>query len=455
LARSHFNQKLFGPALYDAFRQIKRAFDPANLFNPGKIVDSPTMTQSLKISPQYKTWEPRTTLDFSEQGGFARAVEMCSGMGECRKKLDGTMCPSYMGTLDEEHSTRGRANALRNVIAGLVPQQEFTGKRLYEVMDLCLECKACKAECPSNVDMAKLKYEFLDHYHRANGLPLRNKLFGAIETINRIGSALAPVSNWIAHSAPNRWLMEILTGIDRRRPLPQFASESFEAWFAKHKLEGDGRKGEVILFNDTFNNDKKCCGRPMISKGMLGQAKENAAWNVEKFAPFAAKGVPIVGLEPSCLLTLRDEYPEFIRTDAAKQVARNSFLLEEFVMREINAGRLRIHSKRKGMKALLHGHCHQKALVGTAPTIAMLNAAGYEVSEVDSGCCGMAGSFGFEKEHYELSTKIGNRKLAPAVKALGADIELVAPGISCRQQIDHLAQRRAKHPAELLWESIQ
>ena len=170
LARSHFNAKLFGPALYDAFRQVKRAFDPTNLMNPGKIVDAPAMTESLKISPRYETWEPRTTLDFSAQGGFAAAIEMCSGMGECRKKLDGTMCPSYMGTLDEEHSTRGRANALRNVISGRVPQQEFTGKRLYEVMDLCLECKACKAECPSNVDMAKLKYEFLDHYHRANGL---------------------------------------------------------------------------------------------------------------------------------------------------------------------------------------------------------------------------------------------------------------------------------------------
>jgi Fe-S oxidoreductase len=384
-----------------------------------------------------------------------------------------------MGTLDEEHSTRGRANALRNVIAGLVPQQEFTGKRLYDVMDLCLECKACKAECPSNVDMAKLKYEFLDHYHRANGLPLRNKLFGAIESVNRIGSALAPVSNWIANSAPNRWLMEIFTGIDRRRPLPQFASESFDAWFAKHKAEGDGGKGEVILFNDTFNNyntpnvaiaatrflekvgyrvslvEKKCCGRPMISKGMLGQAKENAAWNVEKLAPYAEKGTAIVGLEPSCLLTLRDEYPEFIRTDAAKQVAQNSFLLEEFVMREVNAGKLQFNSNANGKKALLHGHCHQKALVGTAPTIAMLKAAGYEVSEVDSGCCGMAGSFGFEKEHYDLSTKIGNRKLAPTVKALDADIEVVAPGISCRQQIDHLAQRKAKHPAELLWESIQ
>ena len=479
LARSHFNAKLFGPALYDGFRQIKRAFDPNNLFNPGKIVDAPAMTESLKISPQYKTWEPHTTLDFTEQGGFARAVEMCSGMGECRKKLDGTMCPSYMGTLDEEHSTRGRANALRNVIAGLVPKTEFTGKRLYDVMDLCLECKACKAECPSNVDMAKLKYEFLDHYHRANGLPLRNRIFGAIASLNRIGSALAPVSNWLANSTPNRWLMDIFGGIDRRRPLPQFASESFEDWFRVHKPEGDGSQGEVVLFHDTFNNyntpnvaiaatrflekssyrvllvDKKCCGRPMISKGMLGQAKENAAWNVAKLAPYAEMDTPIVGLEPSCLLTLRDEYPELVRTEAAKQVAQHSFLLEEFVMREVNAGRLSLGAYGKGKKVLLHGHCHQKALVGTAPTVAMLKAAGYEVSEVDSGCCGMAGSFGFEKEHYDLSIKIGNRRLAPAVKAASAEVEVAAPGISCRQQIDHLAQRQAKHPAELLWDSIK
>jgi Fe-S oxidoreductase len=478
LARSHFNAKLFGPALYDAFRQVKRAFDPKNLMNPGKIVDSPAMTESLKISPQYKTWEPRTTLDFSTQGGFARAVEMCSGMGECRKKLDGTMCPSYMGTLDEEHSTRGRANALRSVLSGKVPKEEFTGKRLYEVMDLCLECKACKAECPSNVDMAKLKYEFLDHYHRANGLPLRNRIFGGIETLNRLGSRLAPLSNWLVNSSLNRWLMEFFAGVDRRRPLPQFASETFEDWFRNHEAEGDGSTGEVVLFHDTFNNfntpnvaiaatrflersgyrvvlvDKKCCGRPMISKGMLGQAKENAAWNVDKLAPYAEKGIPIVGLEPSCLLTLRDEYPEFIRTNTAKKVAENSFLLEEFVLREQAVGRLTIKGSGKGRKVLLHGHCHQKALVGTAPTLAILKAAGYEVSEVDSGCCGMAGSFGFEKEHYDLSLTIGNRRLAPAVKAASAEVEIVAPGISCRQQIDHLAGRKAKHPAELLWESV-
>lgn len=478
LARSHFNAKLFGPALYEAFRQIKRAFDPKNIMNPGKIVDAPAMTESLKVSPQYRPWEPRTTLDFAAQGGFARAIEMCSGMGECRKKLDGTMCPSYMGTLDEEHSTRGRANALRNAIAGRTPQEEFTGKRLYEVMDLCLECKACKAECPSNVDMAKLKYEFLDHYHRANGLPLRNRLFGGIAMLNRIGSSLAPISNWLAKSSVNRWLLERVAGIDRRRPLPQFAGETFEEWFHRHRAEGDGAKGAVVLFSDTFNNyntpgvaiaatrymersgyrvvlaDKKCCGRPMISKGMLGQAKENAAWNVDKLAPYAENGTPIVGLEPSCLLTLRDEYPEFLRTTAAKKVAENSFLFEEFVMREHKEGRLTLNSSGNGKKTLLHGHCHQKALVGTAPTVSMLRLAGYDVSEVDSGCCGMAGSFGFEKEHYDLSTRIGNRRLAPAVKAAGAAVEIVAPGISCRQQIDHLAQRAAKHPAELMWEAV-
>ena len=478
LARSHFNQKLFGAVLYEAFRQVKRVFDPKNLMNPGKIVDAPAMTESLKISPRYQTWQPETTLDFTGQGGFARAVEMCSGMGECRKKLDGTMCPSYMGTLDEEHSTRGRANALRAVLSGKVPKEEFTGKRLHDVMDLCLECKACKAECPSNVDMAKLKYEFLDHYHRVNGLPLRNRLFGGIERLNRIGSQFAPLSNWVVGSGLNRWLMEKLAGIDRRRPLPQFAGVTFEDWFDGRKPEGDGAKGEVVLFHDTFNNfntpnvavattrllerlgyhvllvNKRCCGRPMISKGMLGEAKNNAAWNVDQLAEYAERGVPIVGMEPSCLLTLRDEYPDFLRTNDAKLVARNSFLLDEFLLQERYTGKVSLSFGANGRKALLHGHCHQKALVGTVPTVALLKGAGFEVSEVDSGCCGMAGSFGFEKEHYDLSLTIGNRRLAPAVKSASAEVEIVAPGISCRQQIEHLTGRKAKHTAEVLWEVL-
>ena len=254
--------------------------------------------------------------------------------------------------------------------------------------------------------------------------------------------------------------MEAFTGIDRRRPLPEFAGETFADWFRSHQPEGDGSNGDVVLFHDTFNNfntpsvaraatrfletsgyrvlllDKKCCGRPMISKGMLGQAnRKNAHWNVNRLAPYAEKGTPIVGLEPSCLLTLRDEYPEFLRTNIAKKVAENSFLFEEFVMREHEAGRIKLESKSQTRKVLLHGHCHQKALVGTAPTVSMLKAAGFDVSEVDSGCCGMAGSFGFEKEHYDLSVTIGNRRLAPAVKAAAAEVEIVAPGISCRSRL--------------------
>ncbi|HEX9442937.1 MAG TPA: FAD-linked oxidase C-terminal domain-containing protein [Candidatus Binatia bacterium] len=478
LARSHFNEKLYGPALYDAFRRVKKAFDPKNLMNPGKIVDAPPMTESLRISPEYKAWQPETTLDFGPQGGFAAAVEMCSGMGECRKKLDGTMCPSYMGTLDEEHSTRGRANALRAVLSGKVPKEEFTGKRLYDVLDLCLECKACKAECPSNVDMAKLKYEFLNHYHAANGLPLRNRMFGRIESLSRWGSRFAPLSNWIARSRPNRWLMDRLVGIDMRRPLPAFAAETFEQWFRDHRPDGSGEKGTVVFFHDTFNTfntpaaaiaatrfleragyrvtlaDKRCCGRPMISKGMLGAARENAAWNVERLFPHAEKGAAIVGLEPSCLLTLRDEYPELVRSDKAKTVAARSFLFEEFIASERKAGKLALSFSGNGKKALLHGHCHQKALVGTGPTVEMLKWAGFDVTEVDSGCCGMAGSFGFEKEHYDLSLTIANRRLAPAVRAADPSVEIVASGISCRQQIEHVAGRKAKHPAEVLWEAL-
>jgi FAD/FMN-containing dehydrogenase/Fe-S oxidoreductase len=476
-ARSPFNETLYGPRLYDAFRQVKRAFDPKGIFNPGNIVDAPPMTEHLRYGPEYRAWEPKTRLDFSAQGGFAGAIEMCNGIGVCRKKLEGTMCPSYMATLDEEHSTRGRANALRAVLSGKVPRSEFTGRRLHAVLDLCLECKACKAECPANVDMAKIKYEFLAHYYRANGLPLRSRLFGRIHTLARVGSALAPISNWIAASAPHRWLLERVAGIDRRRPLPRFAVESFARWFARRRPEGGGARGDVVLFHDTFNTyqtpnvaiaatrlletlgyrvslaDRGCCGRPMISKGMLEEACALAADNVARLVPAARQGRPIIGLEPSCLLTLRDEYPELVRTEDARLVARQSLLLEEFLLREWSHGE-RPRFTANGRPALLHGHCHQKALVGTAPTVAVLKAAGYRVSEVDAGCCGMAGSFGFESEHYDLSVRIAERRLAPAVRAAGADVAICAPGISCRQQVEHTTGRAPKHLAELLWEAL-
>jgi FAD/FMN-containing dehydrogenase/Fe-S oxidoreductase len=473
-ARSPYLERLYGPRLMGAFRALKRAFDPEDRLNPGNIVASPGITEHLRYGTAYTTWAPTTLLDFSAQGGFAAAVEMCNGVGVCRKKLEGTMCPSYMATLDEEHSTRGRANALRAVLSGRVPAAEFTGRRLHEIMDLCLECKACKAECPANVDMAKLKYEFLHHYHQAHGLPLRSRLFGRIETVNRLGARLPGLVNWINRRGVTRRLLEAVAGIDRRRPLPALAAQSFLDWFGAHTPPAAAPRGEVVLFHDTFTTwnqpaigeaatrlleragyrvvlvDKRCCGRPLISKGMLDEAREHARVNVERLAPYAARGVAIVGLEPSCLLTLRDETVDLVRTDAARAVAAQSLLLEEFLLRERPRG-LALPWSARGRRALLHGHCHQKALVGTAPTVAALAWAGFEVAEVDAGCCGMAGSFGFEREHYDLSVRLGERRLAPAVRAASADTEVVAAGISCRQQIEHLTGRRAKHPAEVLW----
>jgi FAD/FMN-containing dehydrogenase/Fe-S oxidoreductase len=476
-ARSPFLERMYGPVLMQAFRRLKRAFDPDNRMNPGNIVDAPGILENLRYGLAYKTWEPPTLLDFSGQGGFAASVEMCNGVGVCRKTLDGTMCPSYMVTRDEEHSTRGRANALRAVLSGRMAAAEFTGKRLYEVMDLCLECKGCKAECPSNVDMAKLKYEFLYHYYRANGLPLRNRLFGRIERLNRLGSRLPGLVNTLSTAPLSRWLLEKVAGIDRRRPLPALAAETFTDWFARRPPPSSAGRGDVVLFHDTFVTyntpeigrsavelleaagyrvvliDRKCCGRPLISKGMLAEAREHAAWNVARLAPYAARGVAIVGLEPSCLLTLRDEWVDLLRTDEARAVAGQSALLEQFLLRERERG-LALSWSRHGRAALLHGHCHQKAMIGTGPTVAALKWAGYDVSEVDSGCCGMAGSFGFEREHYDLSVALGNRRLAPAVKAAPPTTEVIAPGISCRQQIEHLAGRRAKHPAEALRDAL-
>jgi Fe-S oxidoreductase len=387
------------------------------------------------------------------------------------------MCPSYMATKDEVHSTRGRANALRAVLSGKTPPSEFTGKRLYEVMDLCLECKGCKAECPANVDMAKMKYEFLYHYYEKNGLPLRNKLFGRIAALNRLGAKSPALFNWVSSLAPSRLLLELVAGIDRRRPMPTLAAEPFTEWFRRRVAPASAPRGEVVLFDDTFATyncpevgraavelleaggyrvvlvDKKCCGRPLISKGMLGEAREHARWNIAQLHPHAARGVPIVGLEPSCLLTLGDEYLDLVRTDEARTVARQSMMLEEFLLRERERG-LTLPFTANGKKALLHGHCHQKAMVGTAATVAALRWAGFEVTEVDSGCCGMAGSFGFEREHYDISVSLGNRRLAPAVKAAPPETEIVAPGMSCRQQIEHLAGRRAKHPAEVLRQAL-
>ncbi len=328
------------------------------------------MTESFRMGPSYKAWEPETVLDFSAQGGFAVAVEMCNGTGACRKKLSGSMCPSYMATLDEEHSTRGRAHALRAVLSGKVPNEDYTGKGLYRILDLCLECKACKVECPSNVDMAKLKYEFLSSYHKVHSMPLGHRLFARI---------------------------------DRLRPLPMFATKSFENWFHGRSATGSGSRGEVILFHDTFNTyntpaiamdatrllesagyrvilaQRQCCGRPLISKGLLVEARSAAAQNVEWLSAHAKKVTPILGLEPSCLFTLRDEYPDLRRSEEARLMAGDCFLVKDFLLQERERGRLELEFTPIHGPVLLHGHCHQKALTGTDSTVASLRWAGYAV----------------------------------------------------------------------------
>ncbi len=480
LSRSCWNEKLFGPTVYQAFRELKAAFDPRKLMNPGKIVDAPSMIENLRYGGKYRTRQLKTVFSFAREGGLDRAIEMCSGAAVCRKKLEGTMCPSYMATLEEEHSTRGRANALRAALNGHLPAEALTSRRMYEVMDLCLECKGCKAECPSSVDMAKLKYEFLAQYYARHGTPLRARVFGNVERLNRLGCAFAPVSNWVMGSAPARWALDRFLGIHRNRRLPPFAAQTFDRWFASRGgRRPAASRGPVVLFNDTYMTynypeigkaavkvlesagfevilpDKKCCGRPLISKGLIRQAKANAAYNVDRLFRYASQGIPIVGCEPSCILTFRDEYPDLLDDPRAGQLAKHVLLMEEFLVGLEERGELDLPFARGVKSLLVHGHCHQKALVGTAPSLQVLRMLpGVTVEEVDSGCCGMAGSFGYEKEHYDLSLAIGSRRLFPAVKAKGPDWDVVAAGISCRQQIAHGTGRRARHLVEVLAEAL-
>ncbi|MBI4574613.1 MAG: anaerobic glycerol-3-phosphate dehydrogenase subunit C [candidate division NC10 bacterium] len=480
LSRSCWNEKFFGPALYQAFKELKSTCDPKRIMNPGKIVDAPPMTENLRYGGKYRARQVKTFFTYTREGGFDRAIEMCNGAAVCKKKLEGTMCPSYMVTREEEHSTRGRANALRAAINGHLPADALTSPRMHEVFDLCLECKGCKAECPSNVDLAKLKYEFLAHYYDRHGTPLRARLFGNIERLNRLGCAFAPLSNWVANSGPARRLFERFLGIHRSRRLPPFASQTFDRWFASRN---GGRpapsQGPVVLFNDcymTYNYpeigkaavkvleragfevilpDKKCCGRPMISKGLLREAKANAADNVDHLSGYAARGIPIVGCEPSCILTFRDEYPDLLEDPRVGALAKDTFMIEEFLLGLHERGALNLPFTNGARSLLLHGHCHQKALIGSGPSLQVLRLLPEaRVEEVDSGCCGMAGSFGYEKEHYELSLAIGNRRLFPAVKAKGPEWEIVAAGVSCRQQIPHGTGRTARHLVEVLADAL-
>jgi len=480
LSRSVWNGRLFGPELYAAFREVKQIFDPGYRLNPGKIVDAPDMTEDLRYGAGYHALEIRTHLSFAADGGFAGAVEQCNGAGVCRK-ADGTMCPSYMATREEEHSTRGRANALRAALSGRLPPSALTSERMHAVLDLCLECKACKAECPSGVDMAKIKYEFLAHYQAAHGVPLRSWLFANIHHVSRITHHFAPVVNPVLRSPLARWLNEKILGISRHRVLPPFASQSFRDWHRAHDASRSTLHAprQVLLFADTFTNfnhpeigvaavkvleaagydvrlaEHGCCGRPMISKGMLDQAKAAAEHNVGTLDEFAAQGIPILGLEPSCLLTLRDEYLDLLPGDSrARRVAGQAMLIEEFLAGLAERGELALRWKPETRRVLVHGHCYQKALTGTGPLLKMLGLPGWEAREIDSGCCGMAGSFGYEAEHYQISQTVGEERLFPAVRAAGGDTPVAASGMSCRHQIHGGTGRAPLHPIQLLAEAL-
>jgi FAD/FMN-containing dehydrogenase/Fe-S oxidoreductase len=468
LVRSPFMRKMFGPALYEAFRSIKRTFDPYGILNPGKIVDAPPMTSNLRYGPGYVTPNPATFFDYSDYGGMGGAVDMCSGLGVCRKKLEGTMCPSYMATREEMHSTRGRANVLRLAMAGRLGEAGLDGEGVYETLDLCLECRACKAECPVGVDMARFKSEFLASYWARHGTPLHARVLGGIHRLSRWVGPIAPIANAVNRSSPGRILNEKLFGIDARRPLPAWKRETFASWFAKNRPK---RISGILIFNDTFTNffepeigvaavkvleatgsqvglaPNVCCGRPLISKGLLPQARELAAENAAKLYALAERGEKIVFLEPSCLSAVKEDAPALLRGEQQQKalaVAKASVLFEEC---DLSAASFASGPRR----ILLHGHCHQKAM-GLLPAAKTLlgRVPGAEIVDLDAGCCGMAGSFGYAKEHYDVSRAIGDRRLFPAVRQMGSGDVLAAGGTSCRHQVEHFTERKAMHPAVLL-----
>ncbi len=480
LQRSELNEVIFGPELYQAMRQFKAVFDPAGLMNPGKKVDAPSMTENLRLGPAYQPIEIRTHIDFSREGGFMAAVEMCNGAAVCRKLKAGTMCPSYMATKDENDTTRARANALRNALAGnIFEPPDFTSHEMHDVMDLCISCKACKTECPSSVDMAKLKIEFQAQYYDVHGTPTRAKIFGKIHTLSRLGSTFAPLANLALTTPLGRPVMRAV-GIHPERKMSTFKHNNFVKRWKKHVRAlppNRPTRGAVVYFHDTFatynypdigmaavdlleaagfqvivEERRACCGRPMLSKGLVAEARKSARRNVELLAPHAKLGIPIVGTEPSCILTLRDEYIDLLPGNADTQlVANHAFMIDEFLAKLDADGELGINwVDGKTDDVFFHGHCHQKALIGMGPSMAILKNAGCTASESGAGCCGMAGSFGYETEHYDVSRKIGEERLFPAVNALDSSTTVAIAGVSCRQQIDHFTGHGTRHIAEVL-----
>jgi len=488
LARSEFHERMFGARMVRAFEEVKRAFDPAGILNPGKIVHAPRMDDRslFRYGPEYQVEPMETTLDWSEWGGFGSAVEMCNNNGACRKADVGVMCPSYRVTRDEQHLTRGRANTLRLAISGQLGTDALISDAMYDTMALCVSCKGCKRECPTGIDMAKMKVEFLHHYRKHHRLPLKDRLIAYLPRYAWFAARLSFIFNLRDRVPGLAWLSEKLLGLSARRTLPQWRADYFD-----DKQESvttrRGDNGEVVLLVDTFNRYYEpenaraaqavlaaagyqvqlvqpldgghplCSGRTFLSAGLVDEARVEARRMLDALKPYVERGVPVIGLEPSCLLTLRDEFRSMLPGDETSALSERAMLLEEFLAQQYEAGKLQLKLKPLSTRrAIVHGHCHQKAfdtMAAMRQTLALI--PDLEVEIIDSGCCGMAGAFGYEARYYPVSMEMAELSLLPAVRVASDDTLVIANGTSCRHQIHDGAQRKSLHIACVLQQALQ
>ena len=483
--RGEFIPLMLGEHNYELLKAIKKTWDPTSVFNPGKITDTPPITENLRYPAGVRIKVPGIVFDFPEEEGLLYATEKCSGSADCRKSalVGGTMCPTFMATGDEDKSTRARANILREFLTRSDKTDRFDHEEIYRVMDLCLSCKACKAECPSNVDVAKLKAEFMQHYYDIHHVPFRAWLIAWLPRLYIPGMMVRPLTNLVTSTA----LFKRIIGFSVKRPIPALSPVTLRRWEKRHERKNgqvNGSKGTVCLFADEFTNYNESdigikavmllerlgysviipqhreSGRTFLSKGLIRSARKLALKNILMLKDVVSDDRPLIGIEPSALLTFRDEYPDMAGealAEDARNIARNALLFEEFISRETERGNITPDQfTDKALKILLHGHCQQKAVASTAPTIRMLSLpCNYSVEEINDGCCGMAGAFGYEKEHYDLSMKIGEMVLFPAVRAAEADTVIAAPGTSCRHHIADGTGRRALHPVEIMYEALK
>ncbi len=472
LVRSPFNERFFGTEIYQAFRDVKKSFDPIGLMNPGKIIDSPAIDDNLKYGEKYRDKIIKTTYLYRDVGSFAEEVHMCGNIGACRKKGSGTMCPSFMATGDEVHSTRGRANALRLAMSGQFDSRDLTSREVLEVLDLCISCKACKSECPSNVDMSKLKSEVLQMKYDLEGANLRERIIaGSASGARLLSGPLASFINSIQRQRSFRWVLEKIAGFEKKRILPSYAKKTFVEWYDKYYVPPKTISDKCVLFIDTYLNyyephlgksiitllhalnvavevaNVGCCQRPKISNGFLRDAKKGGAKTLNRLDAFAVPEKKILVCEPSCASALQYDLPDLLDDERlGERVAQKVTSVADFVLPKMKTESI---VKVPAAPTFIHGHCHEKSLYGTGSLKGILKRIGVKATELDSGCCGMAGSFGYEKEHYEISRQIGKGRLFDPISRLPKDAMIIANGFSCRHQIEHFTGRRAFHWTEL------